>query len=225
MSRLLLCLIWKDQTLHFNGKAVREAVIDKLLSEHGMDTADIVVVAGSSAGALGVFLGIDQMAAQIRAANPAAVVVGVAESGFFMPHTSDGYRVPLEHDATRFRPDASIGGVLDFKNGIKNVFTFANMSAGTNARCLASYAAGDSSAPAASRHLDPSNLTSSEGKILPHAAAADCVFPVNVAKFLKTPIFVLQVQQVDGFEYYTTTIIPHGDMSIGSSNNAIILWV
>ena len=54
------------ETLYFRGRHNRDATIATLLHYFGMNEATHVVVAGCSAGGLGVFLGLDHVAAMIK---------------------------------------------------------------------------------------------------------------------------------------------------------------
>ena len=45
-----------NQTLYFRGARVRDALLDALLEEHGLDKATDVLLAGGSAGGLSTFL-------------------------------------------------------------------------------------------------------------------------------------------------------------------------
>lgn len=52
--------------IYFKGRSIRDAVIQSLIFEHGMHNASFVIIAGCSAGALAVYLGIDEIAERIR---------------------------------------------------------------------------------------------------------------------------------------------------------------
>ena len=114
--------------LRFRGRANREGTIQQLLETTTISAATDIVLGGCSAGALGIYLGLDQMTAQIRsyiarASNASSprrpTIVGFADSGFFMAHTSDNkwkmrrsYGAP---GADLVNNEAIINGAMDFK--------------------------------------------------------------------------------------------------------------
>lgn len=68
--------------IYYRGKRIRDAVIEYLLSsEGGMAGAEDIVISGTSAGGLGIYLNIDQIAAQIP---NTARVRGLASAGYFL---------------------------------------------------------------------------------------------------------------------------------------------
>lgn len=91
---------------------------------------------------------------------------GLADSGFFLPHSSDQLATvthfPLGKD------EASVNGKINFAQAMRTVFHFANMTAGTHPECL--------------KHANNRKR-----------ASDDCVFAENVVQFIRTPIFALQV--------------------------------
>lgn len=171
-----------------------------------MSAASIVLIAGASAGGLGVYLGIDQMAEMIHAANATTVVLGMPDSGFFMQYSS-GDAEPLEHTALGpHRDDASVLGRLDYALGMRNVFTMTNMTAGANAACVreetrefnetrdAIDAEEKDSHRSSEQLAETHDVTSSVGRILHPAPAAACAFAANIAPHIRTPLMTLQVR-------------------------------
>jgi O-palmitoleoyl-L-serine hydrolase len=78
-----------SKALHFKGSWVLEAIYDTLLTQHGLAAASDVVIGGTSAGGLSIYLTIDRVAAQIKAAaaaagNPGIRVTGAPDAGFFL---------------------------------------------------------------------------------------------------------------------------------------------
>jgi len=71
--------------LHFKGKYILDATYDTLLDCHGMKNAKEIVISGSSAGGLAVFLHLDYLAEKILSSSlTKPSIVGVADGGFFM---------------------------------------------------------------------------------------------------------------------------------------------
>lgn len=70
--------------LFFRGYDIRTAVIADLLDRKGLAKASTVLLGGSSAGGIAVFLAADQIAAQIKAVNPSTSVLAIPDAGFFL---------------------------------------------------------------------------------------------------------------------------------------------
>lgn len=146
---------YENETLYFRGKANRDATIRSLL-QLGMASASEVLFSGCSAGGLGLFLGIDQMAATVRAGSALGAAVkirGLIDSGFFLDYSGDD-RFQLRHNA---QPEweAVYGGRLDYSAGMREVFSLMNISAGAHPRCIAAAPPGDSARCAFAEHLAP----------------------------------------------------------------------
>jgi hypothetical protein len=158
-------VVHEGEVLYFRGRANRDSTILSLLTEHGMATASEVVISGCSAGALGVYLGLDHMAALVKAANPATRVRGLADSGFFLDHTGDSTYSKPRVGMTKF--EALIDGVLDYAGTMRRVYAFMNVTAGANKRCVLKEraVAGDSS---------------------------NCMFAPYLAPHVRTPLFAVQ---------------------------------
>ena len=106
----------------FRGRSILDAAMATLLTEFGMNKASRVLVKGCSAGGMATFAHVDRLAAQIRAANPQALVLGSPGAGeiLYLPSFIGGY-------------------TLD--PALKWLFTTANMRTSINADCLAANAA------------------------------------------------------------------------------------
>jgi hypothetical protein len=177
-------------TLHFRGKANRDSTIMSLVSTYGMSEASEVVLAGCSAGALGLFLGIDQLATIITRANKAIRVSGLADSGFFLDYTGDKNYANPRKGMTSFA--AIIDGVLDFSNTMKNTYKIFNISSGTNPSCV-------KTETEKSRQLMEDLKSRKLGiripeRVLPVAETENCIFSQNLGFHIKTPLFLIQVR-------------------------------
>ena len=75
--------------IHMRGRFILDGVYDMLLTKFGMNLAHRVVVSGSSAGGLSVFVSIDHLAGTIHRAAaasnaPPPQIFGVPDAGYFM---------------------------------------------------------------------------------------------------------------------------------------------
>ena len=88
------------------GAAIVAAVVSELAHAHGLSSANTVVVAGGSAGALGALLQVDRVAAQLEELGSRAHVIALADAGVFLHHNSPrffGEEHPEDYvDAMRF---------------------------------------------------------------------------------------------------------------------------
>lgn len=66
-------------SLFYRGRATLDALLRDLRDNHGLATAQALVVSGSSAGGLSTYLHVDFLAAEL----PGVTVVGVPDAGFF----------------------------------------------------------------------------------------------------------------------------------------------
>lgn len=123
--------IYNNKPLYFKGMHNRDETIRHLLDVHGMSSATEIVISGCSAGGLGIYLGIDQMADIVHTKAPQAKLRAMSDSGFFPDYTSD------EHwQSENEYPEALINNVMDYSQSMKNVFHFTNMSAGAHPACI-----------------------------------------------------------------------------------------
>jgi hypothetical protein len=72
---------FQNQTLHFRGRAILDALLEDLRINQGLADASEVVVSGSSAGGLTVYLHLDAIAA---AFGTNTRVVGMVDAGYFL---------------------------------------------------------------------------------------------------------------------------------------------
>jgi hypothetical protein len=166
-----------------------------------MAYAKEVVIIGCSAGGLGIFLGLDQMVRQIKSAaaavgNMKVKVHGLADSGFFMEHSSD-FPSQLTHrpfgkdEAVTARTIARTGTTnMDYAMAMRDLFSYANMGAGAHPACLLQHGGGSSGVNVnvdGKRKLQTSGDSASAS-----ASVTDCVFAANLAPHIKTPLFLIQ---------------------------------
>ena len=103
--------------LYFRGRRILDAMLDVLMSDHGLNTATEVLVSGGSAGGLAAYLHADY----VRTRMPKTVTKFKASpvSGFFLLH-EDAAGTPL------------------YPNEMEYVFKMQNSTGGVNAKCIAS---------------------------------------------------------------------------------------
>lgn len=65
------------QPLHFRGLDIRRAVAQDLLRNFGLADASSVILGGTSAGGMAIYLGVDEIADTIRTAHPSARVMAL----------------------------------------------------------------------------------------------------------------------------------------------------
>jgi hypothetical protein len=75
-----------NKTIWFRGKRVLDAILDTLLTDHGLDQATEVLLSGGSAGGLSTYIHADHVASRL----PSTVTKYKAapNSGFFAFHTN-----------------------------------------------------------------------------------------------------------------------------------------
>ena len=108
-----------SQRIFYRGARIHRATVEALLAEEGLAGATDVILSGGSAGGLATYLHADSWRAAIRAASPAAKVVAVPDSGFFLNYTASHARAAAYGAAMRW------------------VFTRGNGTGGVPAACLA----------------------------------------------------------------------------------------
>ena len=175
--------LYKNTTLYFRGKRIREAVYDSLKALHRMGAATDVVISGCSAGGLATFLHTDQWCDALARDAPGVKCVGLPDSGFFLDF-EDARRV--KHAGGGGRQLDTISG--NYHSGLKWVFEMMNTSAGLNQDCVAAKASGGASVDAAT-YL--------------------CQFAEHTSVFTHTPLFALQSEydswQTGHVLYYPNT--------------------
>lgn len=80
--------------MYFDGKLNFQAIVKKLIAEHGMGDAENVLLTGSSAGGIGVYFNVDWLAEQVPDANVKAVPL----AGWFFPRSLE------EQDSPEYLP-------------------------------------------------------------------------------------------------------------------------
>lgn len=149
----------------------------------GMSQATDVVIMGCSAGGLGVYLGIDEIADMIydraREVNNTEIQVrGLTTSGVFMDFNAN---VTLSKEDMRFknnRDNAMVNGKLNYGLGMREVFERFNIEVGANQACI-EYA----------KKKNENPIRSSRVQI-----PSDCIFATNLGPFIRTPVFTMQVK-------------------------------
>lgn len=144
-----------------------------------MSNATEIVISGRSAGALGVYLGIDEMSDQIKKhvrrlkaisrSSKHVRITGLADSGFFLSfNRSRHHSDVITHRGTGSDlPINPLSNTLDYVLAMRKVFQFTNMRAGVNQNCL--------------KHVQS-------------RVVSDCVFPEFLLPFVRTPVFSIQVR-------------------------------
>lgn len=108
-----------ETPLYFRGRRVLDAVLDTLLTEHGLDKATEVLLSGGSAGGLSTYLHADYVGAKL----PKSVerYKAAPNSGFFSLHQNSN-------------------GESLYPDQMKYVYNMQNSSGGVNANCAAALA-------------------------------------------------------------------------------------
>ena len=102
--------------MHYRGKRILDAVLDELLTEFGLDSAEEVLVSGSSAGGLAAFLHSDfirsRMPTSVRRFKAAPI------SGFFLDHATEA-------------------GEMRYRQSMQWLWENVNPASGVQAECVA----------------------------------------------------------------------------------------
>ncbi len=157
---------YNGKKLYFKGKNIRTAIITHLLEKNNMKNANNIVLAGCSAGGLGMLLSIDDLTSMIHATNPTINVRGFIDSGIFADFKGGVNKSDVAVFSKLYKNDIAnwySNNILDYPSAMRNIFSFMNISAGTNQQCLKA-------------SNDPSN----------------CIFAEYVIPHIVTPIFVSQ---------------------------------
>jgi hypothetical protein len=145
-----------------------------------MASATEVLFSGCSAGALGLYLGIDDMADSLRthpavlarassSAAPSIQIRGLSDSGFFFNFNRSAHP---DSDFKVNRKMAQRAGLgAEYQEAIGDTFRLLNIEAGVPSRCLAYMRAAQPPLPA---HY--------------------CMYPEYLVNFVQTPIFTKQSQ-------------------------------
>jgi len=126
--------VYKNVSLHWRGKRIREAIAEDLMSNRGLTKATDLVVSGCSAGGLATYLHTDQWCDMLKATNPDAKCVGLPDSGFFLDYQDP--TVPCSPESPGLLGQTING---DYHCGLKWTFTIQNATAGINQDCIAAH--------------------------------------------------------------------------------------
>jgi len=99
--------------LYFHGLQIREAVVNSLRANYGLNSATDIVIGGCSAGGLAAYLHVDWYSQK----QPSATTRGLIDSGFFL----DG--------------NYSRDGVPDYEARMNNIYNFMNSKASIKSTC------------------------------------------------------------------------------------------
>lgn len=108
----------KDKPLYFRGRRILDAILMTLASDHGLSSAENVLLTGCSSGGLAAYLHADYVHEKLRELAPQMMKFRVSPvSGFFLLHnTVDGKPV--------------------YPTQMKNIFHLANSTYGVNDKCI-----------------------------------------------------------------------------------------
>ena len=106
--------------VYYRGRYILDGLYDSFIQSRGMSSAKKVIISGTSAGGLAVYLHADYLAGKIQAVNKETKVVAVPDAGFFMD-------LP------------AISGEYLYTPIYKNVFSFQNVSFSVNSACVTHY--------------------------------------------------------------------------------------
>jgi len=129
-----------DAFVYYRGKYILDALYDTFLSSSSssspqvvnMQLAKEVILSGTSAGGLSVFLHADYLNAKINAA--------AASSSSFTAASTSLVKVVAAPDAGFFLDFDSYNGTNVYTQNYQSVYTFQNCSSAVNAACVAHYA-------------------------------------------------------------------------------------
>lgn len=113
----------ENQLLYFRGRFVLDAILETLLSDHGLAKAAEVLVSGGSAGGLAAYLHADYIEEKIKEFLPSrqgklVKFKAAPVSGFFLMHQS-------------------VNGTPVYPNHLQYVFNMQNSTGGVNKGCIA----------------------------------------------------------------------------------------
>jgi len=105
---------YNGNTLYFRGSRLLDAFLSELQIKLNASSATDMIISGNSAGGLSALLHVDKFAETF----PGAFVVGMPDSGFFLPYDNEKCEFP-------------------YKSSMLQMFDYMNSSAGTHKACLA----------------------------------------------------------------------------------------
>lgn len=171
---------YEGSTLHFKGAKIRRAVIDDLMTRLGMGNATDVVVTGSSAGGLAIFLGIDEIRAQIHSYKKDIDVGGLADAGYFPDYVSTVPPRPVDPSTWTSSSGIKLFGdppqyfveeyderenITNYPKKIRHLFRLMNISAGAPVKCIAQH----------------------------RGSLSNCMFAENLLPTVESPLLIMQV--------------------------------
>lgn len=116
----------REKRIYMRGRHILEGVYDTLISEgFGLNAAENLVISGTSAGGLAVYLHADYLRAKVLAVSPKANVAAVPDAGFFLDYPS-------------------FSGEYLYTPNYKNVFAMQNASGFVNEDCMSHYSKDES---------------------------------------------------------------------------------
>merc|ERR1740117_108711 len=156
--------VYKNTSIHWRGKRVREAIAKDLFENRGLKQATDLVVSGCSAGGLATYLHTDQWCDALKGKSPSAKCVGLPDSGFFLDYQDPQITCQPESADKSLKVGQTING--NYHCGLKWTFTIQNATAGINEDCVA-------------------KRVGEEWK---------CMFAEHSSEHIHTPVFAMQSQ-------------------------------
>jgi len=125
---------YKNHSLFFRGKRIREAIAKDLMENRGLKNASDLMVSGCSAGGLATYLHADQWCNTLHSANPSAKCAALPDSGFFIDYQDPD--VPCEPTSPGML-GTTING--NYHCGLKWTYSIQNATAGIDPKCVAAH--------------------------------------------------------------------------------------
>jgi hypothetical protein len=157
-------IVYKNETLHFRGMHIREAIAKDLMENRGLSKATDLIVSGCSAGGLATFLHTDQWCDMLHAGNPKAKCAGLPDSGFFLDYQDPTVTCSPPSQYSKVHLGNTING--DYHCGLKWTYFMQNATAGINKDCIAANS----------------------------GAEWKCMFAEHSAEHVRSPLFAMQSQ-------------------------------
>jgi hypothetical protein len=183
--------------LHFKGRYILDAVYDTLLTEFSLGSSKHVILSGTSAGGLAVFLHVDYIASKIRsyarqhqqrtvAGTPLPIVAGVPDAGYFMDIIAFDKGVSSKNMQGN---NTAVQNARLYTKHFQWVFNTQNVSHSLHRDCVFYYNTIDSV------------KTSSLGSNSVVSESWKCMFAPYTLEFIKTPLFIVN-SLVDNWQGY-----------------------
>eukprot|EP00438_Fugacium_kawagutii_P030089 Skav228178 [mRNA] locus=scaffold3933:167264:168451:+ [translate_table: standard] len=126
--------VYKNQSLFFRGKRIREAIAKDLMEKRGLKDASDLMVSGGSAGGLATFLHADQWCDTLHTVNPSAKCVALPDSGFFIDYQDPS--VTCQPESPGLLGETANG---NYHCGLKWTYWMQNATAGVDSKCIAAH--------------------------------------------------------------------------------------